>query len=107
MSGSINALFLRSPLDQSLLYNSLDYGLDYVVVLEEDDGYRLVVRNYGSTLFAKSYTNITEARAAFLKHFSFTANDGTPAVRPKWTNFFNDDWDYLTLCFINQISIIQ
>ena len=110
MSRSIIALnFKRNILEVSNLYNSLDYGLDYVTIIEEDDGYKLVVRHQGQALLAKSYAKITEARDAFLEQFGSFRDDGARTIQPQWTAFFNlyEELDYLILCVINQQRVTR
>ena len=104
MNGSINMHRVkRNTQEVSDLYNSLAFGLDSVTIVEEDDGYRLVVRQFGVTLFSNSYGMLTEARAAFLKEYESLRADGTPTIQPHWTDFYNpqDELEYLTLCMIN------
>ena len=110
MNGSCNApAFKRNALEASDLYNSLDFGLESVTIIEEDDGFRLVVRQYGHTLFSKSYETLTQAREGFLESFGNLSLDGAPAIQPQWTDFFNpqDELDFFTLYFINQERMLK
>jgi len=110
MNGSWSApAFKRKIPEVSDLYNSLDFGLDSVTIIEEDDGFKLVVRQYGHTLFSKSYETLTEARDGFLEHFGNLSRDEAPAIQPQWTDFFNpqDELDFFTLYFINQERMLK
>lgn len=75
------------------LHNSLDFGLDSVTIIVDHDGYTLVVRNFGQTLFSESFATIARARQAFLEHFLSWGKGGRSIV-PLWTDFF-DPQEYL------------
>lgn len=103
------AFLKQNRLQVSDLYNSLEFGFESVTIIQEDDGYRLVIRNFGNELYNKSFAGIMEARQAFLKLYDCFPGVRARKIIPQWTDFFDPDFhlDEITLYMINQALIFQ
>lgn len=86
----------------SNLFNSLDYGLESVTIIGEDDCYRLIVRNFGISLYNQTFSGINETQQAFLDNFGDRARK--EQITPQWTDFYDPNFHLaeLTLYIINQ-----
>ncbi len=75
------------------LINENHYLLEYVFILFEEEGYRLVVKKGGEIITNKNYKTVQVAKAAFFKVYSLLAvMDG---VRPKWSHIYTPDKEWL------------
>lgn len=101
--GFNTAFMVMRPPQISQLHNVTDFGLDSVSLIQEDDGYRLVVHNFGNELFNRSFAGIIEARKAFLKLYACFPGRRARKIIPHWTDFFGPDCktDELIIWFID------
>ncbi len=75
------------------LNNSNHYLLEYVFILFEEEGYRLVVNRGGEILTNKNYKTVKGAKTAFLKfHGLWAVMDD---VRPIWSHVYTPPTEWL------------
>jgi len=75
------------------MVNSAQYLLNYVMVVFEDFGYRLVVNRAGDIITDKIYDTLKGAKIAFLKFHHFFAYNKD--VKPEWTRAYVPDNEWL------------
>jgi len=74
------------------LINSLDYSLEYVFILKEEDGYRLVVKHGGTILTNQTFKNLLDARNVFADLYIPSGAAHTPA--PDWSGFVDTEQEW-------------
>ncbi len=75
------------------LINENHYLLEYVFILFEEEGYRLVVNRGGEIITNKNYKTVKGAKKAFLKcHGLRSVMDD---VRPKWSHVYTPPAEWL------------
>ncbi len=85
-SGTIEGLVPFPPEKKvSLLKNSIYYFLQGVLIIQEKEGFRLLVIQHGKLLDDELYRTVRGARIAFAKRYKYklwAKNTG-----PRWTPF--------------------
>jgi len=76
-----------------IMVNSSRYLLDYVIVVFEEYGYRLVVNRSGEIITDNTYETLGGAKVAFLKFKHLMAF--FDADRPKWSHAYVPDKEWL------------
>ncbi len=75
------------------LNNSSHYLLEYVFIVFEEEGYRLVVDKGGEIITNKNYKTVQGAKVAFFKvHSLLAVMDG---VRPIWSHAYPPGKEWL------------
>ncbi len=74
------------------LINSLDYSLEYVFILEEEDGFRLVVKHGGLILTNQIFKSLQNARTAFAELYNPPGTAHKPA--PDWSGFVDAEQEW-------------
>jgi hypothetical protein len=75
------------------LIHSIHDLLEYLFIVFEEEGYRLVVNRVGKIIKNKNYKTVEEAKEAFFNDYSLLAvMDG---VIPQWTNAYPPDIEWL------------
>jgi hypothetical protein len=74
------------------LYNSRNFGFDSVEIIQEDDGYRLVVQNIEIELYNGTFATISAAREAFEEIYLYFTKHGSLKLTPQWTDFFDSEF---------------
>jgi hypothetical protein len=77
----------------SSLINSPYYFLKYVFIVFEEEGYRLFVKDVYEIKRNKIYKTFKGAKLAFLKSFSYLAQN--EKTRPDWSHFYPPDTKWL------------
>jgi hypothetical protein len=77
----------------SRLINSIYYFIEFVFIIAENEGYRLVVIHQGELLTNQIYKTAKGARIAFLKFWGYRA--WKEGVKPKWSIFYPPDAKWL------------
>ena len=77
----------------SRLINSIYYFIEFVFIIAENEGYRLVAIHQGKLLTDRTYKTAKGARIAFLKFWNYRAWKG--GVKVKWSHFFPPDPKWL------------
>ncbi len=91
-----NNLNLKVKLEQtkmSRLINSIYYFIEYVFIMTENEGYRLVAIHQGKLLTDETYKTAKGAKIAFLKFWKYRA--WQQGVRPTWSHFYPPDSKWL------------
>jgi hypothetical protein len=76
-----------------ILTNPVVYWLDYVLIVTEDKGYRLVVCGRDKILTDKRYRDVRGAKIAFLKYHQFRAVNRE--LKPVWSGAYAPDKNWL------------
>lgn len=89
------------------LINSLDYRLEYVFILEEEDGFRLVVKHGGLVLTNQTFKSLPQAKEAFSRLYGPTS--GPAEDRPDWSEFIDaeQEWFGHLLYIINMQKLYK
>jgi hydroxymethylpyrimidine pyrophosphatase-like HAD family hydrolase len=77
----------------TFMINSGRYLLNYVMVVFEDLGYRLVVNRSGDIITDKIYETLKGAKIAFLKFHHFLAHN--EEVKPIWSHVYVPEEEWL------------
>jgi hypothetical protein len=77
----------------SRLINSIYYFIEFVFIIVENEGYRLVSMHQGKLLTNQIYKTAKGARIAFLKFWNYRA--WKEGVKPKWSVFYPPDAKWL------------
>ena len=77
----------------SRLINSPHYALGLVFIVYEEEGYRLVVGEFDEIMTNKIYKTLKGAKRAFLKSFSYFAQN--EKTRPSWSHIYTPDTKWL------------
>lgn len=75
-----------------ILVNSLEYRLEYVFILEEEDGFRLVVKHGGLVMTNQTFQLLTDAKNAFLRLYGQSDSAGGPT--PDWSGFIDPEQEW-------------
>jgi hypothetical protein len=75
------------------LVNSINYLLDWVIIVFEDEGYRLIVSNRGAISTDRYYETLKGAKIAFIRQYRFAAFSN-PDI-PEWSPPYRPDDDWL------------
>ncbi len=74
------------------LINSLHYRLEYVFILEEEDGFRLVVKHGGLVLTNQVFKYLQDAKKAFQELYG---SSGAPRrEQPDWSGFIDAEQEW-------------
>lgn len=76
-----------------ILTNPVVYWLDYVIIVFEEKGYRLVVCSRKKILTDKRYKDVRGAKIAFLKYHQFRAINRE--LKPIWSGIYAPDRNWL------------
>jgi hypothetical protein len=76
----------------STLVNSLDYRLEYVFILKEEDGFRLVVKHGGLVLTNQTFKSLPDARTAFQN--LYPGPKGVRRPKPHWSAFIDPEQEW-------------
>ena len=77
----------------TFMINSGRYLLNYVLVVFEDDGFRLVVNQSGEIITDKTYETLRGAKIAFLKFHHFLAHNDE--LKPIWSHSYVPEKEWL------------
>ncbi len=83
----------ETPTKMSRLVNSIYYFIEFVFIIAENSGYRLVAIHQGKLLTNQTYKTAKGARIAFLKFWNYRA--WKEGVKPKWSQFYLPDAKWL------------
>ena len=75
------------------LVNSINYLLDWVIIVFEEGGYRLIVSNRGNICTDRHYETLKGAKIAFIRQYRFAAFS-RPDI-PEWSPPYRPDRDWL------------
>lgn len=75
------------------LSNSMNYFMNSVFILKENEGYRLLAFHNDLLLTDEMYKSAKGAKIAFLKLFWYRA--WREDVKPEWTHFYIPDAEWL------------
>ena len=76
------------------LNNSFYYFLDFVIIIVEEDGFRLLAFDKGENfLVDRTYRTVTAAKISFLKYFGHKYYDENPVA--EWSDAYPPDRDWL------------
>jgi hypothetical protein len=85
----------QAPL-MSVLINSVYYFLEQVIIINEQDRYRLVVLNGERILNDNSFKSLKAARISFAKSYRHHLSEyETNKIKPEWTFFYRPDKKWL------------
>ena len=89
------------------LINSLDYRLEYVFILEEEDGFRLVVKHGGLVLTNQTFKSPPQAKEAFSRLYGPAC--GLDGDKPDWSEFIDaeQEWFGHLLYIINMQKLYK
>jgi hypothetical protein len=75
------------------LINSMHYLLEYVMIVFEEENYRLVVNRFGEIVTDENYKTLRGAKIAFLKFHGLLASN--EKIRSKWSHIYKPDKEWL------------
>jgi hypothetical protein len=75
------------------LVNSINYLLDWGIIVFEEGSYRLIVSNRGAVCTDRNYKTLKGAKIAFIRQFRFAAFGRTDT--PEWSPPYHPEKEWL------------
>lgn len=90
----------------SIVTDTVPFGLDFAYIIEESDGYRLIVHDHKEKcLFERKFKKMSFAKIGFLHYFGDKYTQGGERPKPEWSELHaaNQRWKNEKIQFIRSL----